>query len=91
MNIPNSDRAIMDFSLYTDIILLFDRPDDGLYAGDVGTVVDRHEVSGLETGYSVEFFGMLGNTVAIVTLPKSCFRLPTHADIPTVRPMVSSA
>ena len=81
----------MNFSLYTDIILLINRPEDDLYAGDVGTVVDRHEVSGLETGYSVEFFDMLGRTVAVVTLPRSCFRLPTHADIPTVRPMANSA
>jgi len=81
----------MNFPLYTDIILSINRPEDGLYAGDVGTVVARHEVSGLETGYSVEFFDMLGKTVAVVTLPRSCFRLPTHADIPTVRPMANSA
>jgi len=35
--------------------------------------------------YSVEFFDMLGNTVAVVTLPASSLRLPTHADRPTVR------
>jgi Domain of unknown function (DUF4926) len=79
----------MNFPLYSDVILLRDLPEDGAYAGDIGTVVDRHDVDGLETGYSVEFFDMLGNTVAIVTLPMSCFRIPSSADRPTVRLMAN--
>lgn len=75
----------MDYELYSDVILLLDLPEEGLFAGDVGTVVDRHEVEGLETGYSVEFFDMLGNTVAVVTVPGSSLRSPTHADRPSVR------
>jgi hypothetical protein len=75
----------MDHELYSDIILLRDLPEEGLAAGDVGTVVDRHDVEGLETGYSVEFFDMLGNTVAVITLPGSSLRSSTHADRPTVR------
>ena len=75
----------MDYELYTDIILLRDLPEEGLFAGDVGTLVDRHDVEGLETGYSVEFFDMLGNTVAVVTLPESALRSPSHADRPSVR------
>jgi hypothetical protein len=79
----------MDFPLYSDVILLRDLPEEGLFVGDIGTVVDRHDVDGLETGYSVEFFDMLGNTVAIVTLPMSCFRVPSSADRPTVRLMAN--
>jgi hypothetical protein len=75
----------MIFTLYSDVILLCDIPEENLYAGDIGTVVEQHDIPGLETGYSVEFFDMLGNTVAIVTLPISYFRLPTRADRPTVR------
>lgn len=75
----------MDYALYSDIILLKDLPEEGLMAGDVGTIVDRHDVEGLETGYSVEFFDMLGNTVAVATVPKSALRSPTHADRPSVR------
>jgi hypothetical protein len=53
---------------------------------DVGTVVERHAAPGVsEDGYSVEFFDMTGNTVAVVTLPASAFRLPTPADRPAVR------
>jgi len=58
----------------------------GLRAGDVGTVVDRHVVPGVpDEDYSVEFFDMTGNTVAVVTLPASALRLPTPADTPAVR------
>lgn len=81
----------MNFPLYSDVILLTNLPEEGIYAGDVGTVVERHDVIGLETGYSVEFFDMLGNTVSVVTLPMSYFRLPTRADRLSVRLMASAA
>jgi hypothetical protein len=74
-----------DFPLYQDVVLLHDIPEEGLCAGDVGTVVERHDVPGRETGYSVEFFDMLGNTVAVVTLPASALRAPSRADRPAVR------
>ena len=80
----------MNFSLYSDVILLQDLPEEGLYTGDIGTVVEVHNVPGLETGYSVEFFDMLGNTVGVVTLPMSYFRLPNRADRPAVRPMAGA-
>jgi hypothetical protein len=80
----------MSFILYSDVILLRDLPKKGIHNGDIGTVVDRHDVTRLETGYSVEFFDMLGNTVAIVTLPMSCFRSPSSADRPTVRLMATA-
>jgi hypothetical protein len=74
-----------DFEHYQDIVLLHDLPEEGLRAGDVGTVVERHDVPGLEPGYSVEFFDMLGNTVAVVTLPGNALRVPKHTDRPAVR------
>jgi hypothetical protein len=76
----------MAFELYTDVILTCDVPEEGLRAGDVGTVVDRHVVPGVaEEGYSLEFFDMTGNTVAVVTLPASALRVPTPADRPAAR------
>ena len=75
----------MDFQLYSEVVLVRDVTEEGLFAGDVGVVAERHNVAGLETGYSVEFFDMLGNTTAIVTLPASFFRQPTQADRPAVR------
>ncbi|MEM6425577.1 MAG: DUF4926 domain-containing protein [Cyanobacteria bacterium P01_H01_bin.119] len=75
----------MNSPLFSDVILLRDLPEEGLNAGDVGTIVEIHNVKDLETGYSVEFFDMLGNTVGLITLPMSAFRLPTHTDRPAVR------
>ena len=74
-----------DFIPYQDVVLLRDIPKEGLCTGDIGTVVERHDVPGRETGYSVEFFDMLGNTVAVLTLPASALRAPSHADRPAVR------
>jgi hypothetical protein len=75
----------VDFQLYTDVVLVRDVSEEGLRAGDVGVVVERHSVAGREVGYSVEFFDMLGQTVAVVTLPVSALRTPTHTDRPAVR------
>jgi hypothetical protein len=72
--------------MFGDVILTRDVREGGLRAGDVGTVVERHAVPGeSEDGYTVEFFDMTGNTVAVVTLPASGLRLPTPADRPAVR------
>ena len=76
----------MAFELYSEVILRRDVPDDGLRAGDVGTVVERHNPPHAgDEGYSIEFFDMTGNTVAVATLPADALRLPTPADRPAVR------
>jgi hypothetical protein len=66
----------MDFPLYEDAILVIDLPDDGLVAGSIGTVIARHDVPGLEPGYSLEFCDHLGKTIAVVTVPASALRRP---------------
>jgi hypothetical protein len=48
----------MSFILCSDVILLRDLPEEGVYNGDIGIVVvrvasplaNRHDVDGLETG-----------------------------------------
>ena len=76
----------MAFDMYSDVILIRDVAERGLRTGDVGTVVERHAVPGVsEEGYSIEFFDMTGNTVAVVTLPATALRMPTSADCPAVR------
>lgn len=72
----------MPFALYSDVILTCDVTEHGLRAGDVGTVVDQHAV---EDGYSVEFFDMTGNTIAVATLAASALRAPSAAGVPAVR------
>lgn len=75
----------MALELYSDVVLTVDLPAHDLRAGDIGTVVERHDVSGKEPGYSVEFFDMAGNTIAVETLAANSLRLPTPADRPAVR------
>lgn len=75
----------MDLPLYEAAILLVDLPDDGLRAGDIGTVVECHDVVNLETGYSVEFFDLVGNTVAVATVSGSALRRPASGDRLAVR------
>ncbi|MEG4233415.1 DUF4926 domain-containing protein [Microcoleus sp. Pol11C3] len=78
-------KSTVSIELYSDVILLCNLPEEGLDADDMGTVVEQYHVEGLETGYSVEFFDLLGNIVAVPTLPGSYLRSPTSADRPTVR------
>jgi len=79
------------FDLFPDVVLTADVPEEGLMAGDVGTVVDRHGVPGHEDGYSVEFFDMMGQSVAVVTVPQRMLRSPTRADRPAVRAVAGGA
>lgn len=80
----------MPLVMYGDVILTRDVTEHGLRAGDVGTVVDWHAMPGVtEEGYSVEFFDMIGTTVAVVTLSARTLRMPTPADRPTVRALIA--
>lgn len=75
-----------ELELYKDAILTIDIPAEGLRAGDVGTIVERHQVPGVpDVGYSVEFFDMTGHTVTVATIPANGLRAPTSADLPSVR------
>jgi len=75
----------MSIELFQDVVLTKELPEDGLMAGDVGTVVERHVVPGQEDGFSIEFFDMIGQSVAVVTVPASAVRSPSAADRPAVR------
>jgi len=76
----------MAFELYSEVILTRDVAEEGLRVGDVGTVVERHVAPRAgDEGYSIEFFDMTGNTVAVAALPAGALRLPTPADRPAVR------
>ena len=75
----------MNFKLYQDVILTVDLPQQGLCAGDIGTLVERHVVPGKEDGFSVEFFDMTGHTVVVVVVPGSQLRTPTSVDRPSAR------
>ncbi|MFM7910096.1 MAG: DUF4926 domain-containing protein [Microcystis sp.] len=59
------------------MILLKDIPEEKPSVGDVGTLVEKYQIEGLETGYSVEFFDRLGKTITVVTLPENSLQFPT--------------
>ena len=82
----------MSLKRFQSAILTVDLPEDGLRAGDVGTIVEEHVVPRVdEIGYSVEFFDMIGRTVAVVTIPASSLRPPTAGDRPSVRVMTGAS
>ena len=81
----------MPFEPFSDVVLTADILEEGLMAGDVGTVVERHIAPGFEDGYSVEFFDMTGHTVAVLTVKQTLLRSPTRTDRPAVRAMASRA
>ncbi len=86
MKLPKAGNAIIapeklrDYLLnpemFEDVIVTIDVPRHDIRAGDVGTVVEHHVVEGKEDGYSVEFFGVNGETRAVVALPASHLRRP---------------
>ncbi len=40
-------------------------------------LVEKHQIEGLETGYSVGFFDRLGKTITVVTMAENSLRFPT--------------
>jgi len=68
------------------IVLTIDLPDEGLKAGDVGTVVHIHRDG---VAYEVEFLTLTGRTVAVATVLASQARPINARDISHVRELVS--
>jgi len=64
------------------VVLTEDLPEEGLKAGDIGTVVHIHQGS---AGYEVEFMTLAGETVTVVTLMASQVRPFARRDMAHVR------
>jgi len=69
------------------IVLLKDLPEDGLQAGDVGTVVHIHRQG---EAFEVECVTLDGGTVAVITLLSSQIRAVSKRDITHVRELAAS-
>jgi Domain of unknown function (DUF4926) len=67
------------------VVLTSDIPDEGLQAGDVGTVVHIHRD---DAAYEVEFLTLTGQTVAVATVLSSQLRPISRRDISHVRELV---
>jgi hypothetical protein len=82
----------MSIELYQEVVPTQAVPEYELHAGDVVTVVDfvRHPHGG-EDGWIVEVFTAVGETIAVLTVPRS-FIVPLNADsILTIRPLTQAA
>ena len=64
------------------VILALDLADEGLVAGDIGTVVHVHQ-SG--AGYEIEFMTLAGETLTVTTLLPSQLRPIARRDVAHVR------
>lgn len=53
------------------VVLTTNLPEQGLQAGDIGTVVLVHQEG---QGYTVEFMTLSGETVAVITVPAEQIR-----------------
>lgn len=68
------------------IVLTEDIPEEGLRAGDVGTVVHIHPEA---AGYEVEFVTLTGRTVAMATVLPSQLRPVGPRDVTHVRELAA--
>ena len=75
----------MTYKLFEEIVLTRDIPEKKLKKGDVATIVEHHSVLEGEDGYSLEVFDVLGNTIAVITLPESAVEPLTEKEIFNVR------
>jgi hypothetical protein len=73
--------SMSTFELLELVALSDDKPDHGLCAGDIGTVVEVYDGGGLE----VEFVEASGETRAVLTLSPSDVRKLQSGDMLAVR------
>ena len=80
----------MHFELYTDAALARDIPEHSLRRGDVVKVVDHHPSPNGETGYSIEVFNALGDTIAVTAVPESALESLRKDEVLSVRPLTAA-
>lgn len=80
----------MRFELYTDAALARDIPEHSLRRGDVVKVVDHHPSPNGETGYSIEVFNALGDTIAVTAVPESALESLRKDEVLSVRPLAAA-
>lgn len=72
------------FKEHDQIVLTSDLPEEGLKAGDVGTIVHIHRQG---EAFEVEFMALDGNTIAVATVMASQVRPVTDRDVTHARPL----
>jgi hypothetical protein len=69
------------------VVLTVDLAEEGLKAGDIGTVVHIHQGG---AGYEVEFMTLAGETLAVATLLSSQIRPIARRDVAHVRELAAA-
>ncbi len=69
------------------VVLTQDVSEEGLQAGDIGTVVHIHQGG---AGYEVEFMTLAGETLAVVTLLPAQIRPIARGDVAHVRELAAA-
>ena len=80
----------MPFDLYTDAALARDVPEHGLCRGDVVKVVDHHASPNGESGYSIEVFNALGDTIAVTAVPEAALESLNKNEVLSVRQLTAT-
>lgn len=79
----------MKLKLFSRVILRQNMPDENLFAGDVGVIVEHHPATEFyPEGYEVEFFTADGDTLTVVSVPTTLLRTATGNDVFHVREKV---
>ena len=81
----------MEIDLFKRVALKIDVPDEGLRKGDVATIVEHLPGKDDEDGYALEVFNAIGESIAVITVPKSAVEPLTADKIPSVRPLAKTA
>jgi hypothetical protein len=69
------------------VVLTANLPEEGLLAGDVGTIVHIHRDG---VAYEVEFITLTGTTIAVATVEASQLRPVRRQDLNHVRELVAA-
>ncbi len=76
----------MAYQLFARVSLAEDFPQYGLHSGDLATIVEVHEGGpDQETGYSLEVFNAVGETIAVMVVEESKIRPVNRNEILHVR------
>jgi hypothetical protein len=78
----------MNIKEHDCVVLTADLPEDGLLAGDVGTIVHIHNAG---EAYEVEFATLTGRTVAVTTVESRQLRAVNPQDLNHVRELAPAS
>ncbi len=81
----------MKLDLFKRVALKIDIPDQGLRRGDVATIVEHLPAKDGESGYALEVFNAIGETIAVIMVPESAVEPLTADKIPSVRPLAKTS